>query len=55
MKWYTMFLYALLWSAEVALVGATVYAVIKGFNAWPLVVLVIGFGVCMPFYDKAQK
>jgi Na+-transporting NADH:ubiquinone oxidoreductase subunit NqrE len=42
----------MLWSAECAIVGAVVYAVTNGKNAWPLVVLALGFGLFLPLKWK---
>ncbi len=55
MKAYILAFFCALWLVELIVVGAAVYAVLHGRNAWPLIVLVIGFGVAMPYPHKATE
>ncbi len=54
MRWYITLLFAALWGAELAIVASVVYAVLTDHNAWPLVVLAVGFGLCMPFKERGD-
>jgi hypothetical protein len=54
-QWYVIAFFSALWLVELAVVGASVYAVLEGRSAWPIIVLAVGFGLAMPYPHKAAK